>query len=152
MAALYRPVLWLLVVSATACVAVPARGYDMDCKVILCLAGNFPPGCADARAYMLNRLRSFPPKPPFGHCAREDPSNFRIVRGREPFLPCAGGFRVNEQDNYRGRIVAATAPQKPGLRVPQHCWRSAQPGPMGGSTLRPFCSLLQERTVWTPIG
>ena len=102
MSALSRLVLWLLVVSAAACVAVPARGYDMDCKVILCLAGNFPPGCGDARAYMLNRLRSFPPKPPFGHCASEDPSNFRTIRGREFFLPCAGGFRVREQDNYQG--------------------------------------------------
>lgn len=49
----------------------PARAadYDIDCAVILCLAGGFPTGCATAYSYMIRRITSFPPKPPFGFCA-----------------------------------------------------------------------------------
>ncbi|WP_093362573.1 hypothetical protein [Tropicimonas isoalkanivorans] len=45
-----------------------ATAYDMDCKVILCLAGGFPPACSDAFAYMVSRLSKVPPLPPFGYC------------------------------------------------------------------------------------
>ena len=72
----------------------PAWGYDMDCKVILCLAAGFPAGCADARAYMLQRLRSLPPKPPFGICNHANPADFQARRGREPLFPCASDFRA----------------------------------------------------------
>ena len=47
----------------------PAQAYDMDCKVILCLAGGFPSGCADAHSYMMDRLKRL--KPPFGPCSTE---------------------------------------------------------------------------------
>ena len=93
--------LCVLVSFVTASAAVPANGYDMDCKVILCLAGGFPQGCADARTYMLNRLRSFPPQPPFGYCSGGDPSGFQVYRGREPLLPCANDFHKR---NPHGRI------------------------------------------------
>ena len=82
------------IVLALAGVALPAWSYDMDCKVILCLAAGFPTGCADARAYMLHRIRSLPPKPPFGICDRTEPGDFRTRRGREPLLPCVAGFRT----------------------------------------------------------
>lgn len=45
-----------------------ASAYDMDCKVILCLAGGFPAACSDAYAYMISRLTRTPPLPPFGYC------------------------------------------------------------------------------------
>ena len=48
----------------------PAEAFDMDCKVILCLAGGFPSGCGDAKSYMLDRIRDR--KPPFGTCSTED--------------------------------------------------------------------------------
>lgn len=41
---------------------------DIDCKVILCLAGGFPNGCGDALSYMLDRISPPHPKPPFGVC------------------------------------------------------------------------------------
>ena len=88
--------LGLLTVLAAVLSAAPAWGYDMDCKVILCLAGGFPASCSDARAYMLNRLRSTPPKPPFGHCAGANSTAVRVFRGREPLLPCASGFRKRD--------------------------------------------------------
>ena len=46
-----------------------AAGYDMDCAVILCLAGGFPTGCGAAYSYMIRRITATPPKPPFGFCA-----------------------------------------------------------------------------------
>ena len=59
---------------AAACapsVALPGEAYDEDCKVILCLAGGFPAGCESAFEYMMRRILSFPPKPPFGFCAMD---------------------------------------------------------------------------------
>jgi len=54
----------------------PASAYDMDCAVILCLAGGFPTGCADAYGYMINRITRTPPLPPFGYCAMSDGSEY----------------------------------------------------------------------------
>lgn len=45
----------------------PTRAFDMDCKLILCLAGGFPSGCSDAKSYMLDRLKDR--KPPVGTCS-----------------------------------------------------------------------------------
>ena len=62
-----------------ALVATPdeAHAYDMDCKVILCIAGGFPSGCADAYSYMIKRITRFPkPLPPFGYCAMSDGSEY----------------------------------------------------------------------------
>ena len=47
-----------------------AQSYDVDCKLILCLAGGFPTGCADALSHMMKRLRKG--KSPIGFCAMSD--------------------------------------------------------------------------------
>ena len=52
-----------------------AQAYDMDCAVILCLAGGFPPGCEAAYSYMISRITAKPPKPPFGFCAMGGPGD-----------------------------------------------------------------------------
>lgn len=44
------------------------RAFDMDCKVILCIAGGFPAPCIDAYRYMIKRITRFRPLPPFGFC------------------------------------------------------------------------------------
>jgi len=62
-----RAMLAVLSVASVAVVSHPARAFDMDCKVILCLAGGFPSGCNDAKSYMLRRLKKL--KPPFGPCS-----------------------------------------------------------------------------------
>lgn len=62
--------------------AAPAQSYDMDCKLILCLAGGFPLGCADALAYMLDRLRRIPPQPPIGLCTGYDGQSVDLNYGR----------------------------------------------------------------------
>ena len=65
-----RAVLAALSVASVTVVSHPARAFDMDCKVILCLAGGFPSGCSDAKTYMLRRLKKL--KPPFGPCSSGD--------------------------------------------------------------------------------
>lgn len=56
-------------VASTMTLSAPAHAFDMDCKVILCLAAGFPSGCGDAHSYMTRRLK----------------------KGRKPFGTCSGG-------------------------------------------------------------
>ena len=53
---------------------VQAEEYDIDCKLILCLAGGFPSGCSDAYDYMIDRLKDF--KPPIGVCIMSDGDSY----------------------------------------------------------------------------
>jgi hypothetical protein len=45
---------------------VPANAYQIDCAILLCLAGGFPPSapCAAARAEMIRRITPWPIEPP----------------------------------------------------------------------------------------
>lgn len=49
----------------------PARAYDMDCAIMLCMAGGFPSSdvCAEAYAEMIRRITPWPVQPPFGVCS-----------------------------------------------------------------------------------
>lgn len=51
---------------------VPKKGqaYDIDCAIMLCMAGGFPPGAVCSRAYraMIRRITPWPSLPPFGVC------------------------------------------------------------------------------------
>lgn len=80
-----------------------AHAYDMDCKVILCIAGGFPASCSDAYAYMIKRITRFPsPLPPFGFCAMSDGSEYKahdvnysfVHQGPESF-ECPEGKKLN---------------------------------------------------------
>lgn len=62
-----------------ACLAIlhsaPATAYDMDCAVILCMAGGFPGAeCQKAYAYMIERITPIPSLPPFGICTTDGPT------------------------------------------------------------------------------
>jgi hypothetical protein len=48
-----------------------ARAYDMDCAIMLCMAGGFPPSAVCAAAYrvMIIRITPWPVLPPFGICS-----------------------------------------------------------------------------------
>lgn len=91
----------LLAVLVFLAAAPAAPAYDMDCKLLLCLAGGFPPGCADAKAYMIARLASAPPKPPIGFCAFTGGGydDYEVEYGRVRHSPekyeCAPGLRVH---------------------------------------------------------
>jgi hypothetical protein len=71
-----------------------AQDYDMDCKVILCLAGGFPTGCGDAYRYMIDRITARPPKPPFGYCAMSDGAEYtnHAVRYGRPGVTSPAGY------------------------------------------------------------
>ncbi|WP_037317541.1 hypothetical protein [Ruegeria halocynthiae] len=47
-----------------------ARAYDMDCAIMLCMAGGFPSSavCSAAYAEMIRRITPWPSLPPFGVC------------------------------------------------------------------------------------
>ncbi|SHN17001.1 hypothetical protein [Roseibium suaedae] len=88
-----------------------AQDYDMDCKVILCLAGGFPATCSDAKSYMLNRLKKG--KSPFGACTYEDggtseavKADARFLLGKEGHL-CEPGkklFYEQDDDNHLNEV------------------------------------------------
>ncbi len=48
-----------------------AQAYDIDCAIMLCMAGGFPPSAVCARAYrtMIRRITPWPSLPPFGVCS-----------------------------------------------------------------------------------
>lgn len=50
--------------------AKPSRAYDIDCAIMLCMAGGFPPSavCAHAFRVMIRRITPWPSRPPFGIC------------------------------------------------------------------------------------
>ncbi|WP_420006559.1 hypothetical protein [Arenibacterium sp. LLYu02] len=47
-----------------------ASAYDIDCAIMLCMAGGFPPSAVCTRAYqtMIRRITPWPSLPPFGIC------------------------------------------------------------------------------------
>lgn len=74
-------------ISGTLLPSQQAHAYDMDCKVILCIAGGFPTECSDAWRYMLKRITRFPkPLPPFGFCAMSDGSEYKAHSVSYQFL------------------------------------------------------------------
>ena len=52
----------------------PAKPYDIDCAIMLCMAGGFPsnPVCAGAYAEMVRRVTPWPIRPPFCVCSFSD--------------------------------------------------------------------------------
>ncbi|MFK5980796.1 MAG: hypothetical protein QM488_18130 [Rhizobiaceae bacterium] len=94
-----------------------ANAFDMDCKVILCIAGGFPSTCGDAYSYMIKRITHKPPKPPFGFCAMSNGSEYRahnvdyrfLYRGPEAY-DCPKGaklyYRLETEDHSQGTEIA----------------------------------------------
>lgn len=62
---LFRPT-FSLGLALTFFVPSPASAYQIDCAILLCLAGGFPPSvpCARARAEMIRRITPWPIEPP----------------------------------------------------------------------------------------
>lgn len=60
-------------VGISAALSAPARvaAYDIDCAIILCMAGGFPASavCSDAYRTMIRRITPHPVRPPFGICS-----------------------------------------------------------------------------------
>ena len=118
----------------------PVRDYDMDCKVILCLAAGFPTGCTCARACMLQRLWSLAVKPPFRVCDLADPADYRNRRGRENLFPCAAGFPPSKPIAITTPDATAGAPRTPILACRQGSWprtASAEGGSIPAAVVLP---------------
>ncbi|WP_051644966.1 hypothetical protein [Labrenzia sp. DG1229] len=104
--------------AATAFLAAPgqAQDYDMDCKVILCLAGGFPQTCGDAKSYMFKRLKKG--KSPFGICSYEDGGSYEAVQADAQFLHgessylCPDGkklhYRRDDEDRFGSDVFCYT--------------------------------------------
>lgn len=60
----------VLVAGALTSGAQRASAYDMDCAIMLCIAGGFPAStvCSAAYAEMIRRVTPWPIQPPFGIC------------------------------------------------------------------------------------
>ncbi|MGZ2260105.1 hypothetical protein [Roseobacter sp. A03A-229] len=87
--------LHMLVLLATLVLAMPmqkVRAYDIDCAIILCMAGGFPPGavCSAAYAEMIRRVTPWPSEPPFGICSYVGPSTELVSDNRPESLDISG--------------------------------------------------------------
>ena len=84
----------------------PARAYQIDCAILLCLAGGFPPSapCAAARAEMIRRITPWPIEPPL-----------QIWR-----CPMRAGLRLENRpsENAPTSIAFATQPLRLRQNVP----------------------------------
>jgi hypothetical protein len=92
--------------------------YDIDCAVILCMAGGFPSGCGRAWDYMIDRITDTPPKPPYGVCTQSDGTEYTGAHvdwgylsptNRAAFV-CPEGkslyHSVSHEDHGRDRVTA----------------------------------------------
>lgn len=58
-----------LIAAALATSPAPAQEADIDCEILLCMAGAFAPvECGKAYAQMIENITPWPVKPPFGVC------------------------------------------------------------------------------------
>lgn len=97
-----------------------AHAYDMDCKVILCIAGGFPSGCGDAYSYMIKRITRSPnPLPPFGYCAMSDGSEYKAHNVSYRYLSWGADaydcpenkklyYRRDDEDRQQGQAFCYT--------------------------------------------
>lgn len=87
----------------------PARAYDMDCAIMLCMAGGFPPStvCAAAYAEMIRRITPWPSQPPFGVCTYGAPGAETVLAthssdltwlNRTRVIWWSGSSRINSDD------------------------------------------------------
>jgi len=104
-----------------------AQGYDLDCAVILCLAGGFPTGCGAAYSYMIDRITSTPPKPPFGFCAmgslsdvdfpdNEDPEAFEAMMREIDEPGVIASLRSARAEVYRSHFMCSRSRDDDGYR------------------------------------
>jgi len=101
---------------------VPAKAFDMDCKVILCLAGGFPQGCGDAHSHMLKRLRKG--KGPFGVCsgggAENDEYPVPVRMFTRKILPICLSWQTDRDSRYCTASTAGREEGVIGIAIPQN--------------------------------
>jgi len=104
----------LAIAIGAASFSAPANAFDIDCKVILCLAGGFPQGCGDAHSYMLKRLRKG--KGPFGTCrggsAERDEYRVPVRMFTRKILPVCLAWQTDRDGRY---CTASTPGRREGV-------------------------------------
>ena len=112
---------FVAIVATTMALSTPVSAYDMDCKVILCLAAGFPSGCGDARSYMFKRLKKL--KPPFGPCSGggDDGSTYNVpVRMfTRKIHPVCTAWISDRDGRYCSAWVPGRQEEVIAIRVPQ---------------------------------
>lgn len=92
---------------ASAAHTAPARAYPIDCAILLCLAGGFPPSaeCAAAKATMIRRITPWPVTPPLQlwNCPLGLPSGFTPPPGF-PEIRLGPDGLTDEVRHYRDAI------------------------------------------------
>ncbi|TPE47322.1 hypothetical protein [Amaricoccus solimangrovi] len=96
--------------------------YDMDCAVILCMAGGFPAvaECDRAYDYMIDRITDHPPKSPFGVCSMADGRSY-------------DGYDLDYAIGYRGAASSYSCPAgtrlhlEAGAPVTAFCYQTIAP-------------------------
>lgn len=93
----------------------PVSAGLIDCKVVLCLAGGFPTGCADAHRYMMDRITARPPKPPFGTCHTVS------LEGEEQVYDAARGWLETSEGAAHCVAIAARSRDEDGGWCTRRC-------------------------------
>lgn len=85
----------------------PAQAYQIDCAILLCLAGGFPPSepCTRARAEMIRRITPWPVEPPLQLWRCPMRADFVLPDATESVVTEAAASRSRQ-----GRSVASTDP------------------------------------------
>lgn len=92
-----------------------ADEFDMDCKMILCLAGGFPSGCEDAWRHLIDRLRDG--KSPVDSCTMADGRELddvdaevrRVGAHSASAWSCPAGARLHHEAEWDGERRRVTA-------------------------------------------
>ena len=106
-----------------------AGGYDIDCKLILCLAGGFPATCGDAFEHMIDRITSVPPKSPIGLCLLSDGTEYK-------------GYDVDYSWISPADRAAFSCPEG------KHLFHSVSENDHGRKTVRAFCYKTATQYGW----
>lgn len=125
---LTRTVLAGLALGAAILHSPPARAYPIDCAILLCLAGGFPPSaeCTAAKLTMIQRITPWPVSPPLQlwNCPFGLPAGFIPAPG-SPEIRLGPDGLTDEVRGYRDSIEIyhiRTSPPMDG-EAPPESWR-----------------------------
>ena len=125
---LTRTVLAGLALGAVILHSPPARAYPIDCAILLCLAGGFPPSaeCTAAKATMIRRITPWPVTPPLQlwNCPLGLPTGF-MPPPRSPEIRLGPDGLSDEVRGYRDAIEIYHIRTSPPMdsEAPPDSWR-----------------------------
>ena len=125
---LTRTVLAGLALGAVILHSPPARAYPIDCAILLCLAGGFPPSaeCTAAKATMIRRITPWPVTPPLQlwNCPLGLPTGFMPPPG-SPEIRLGPDGLSDEVRAYRDAIEIYHIRTSPPMdsEAPPESWR-----------------------------